>query len=267
MQTKILAHRGSTDVYLENTLAAFNQAVKDNVDGIELDIHRTIDGELVVFHDANLKRLTGKDQVIWNTKWSDIKKLILLPNLTEQEEVDFFHRKIPRLKDVLNLLKNTDLLINIELKNSLNYYPKMEEEVISLVDKFTMKNRVLYSSFNHMSMNKISSLIGPEHSAILTNNIDYSPWNYMKEIDISNYHPSVNSLQQPNLVNNIQNNEFKINIWTVDRNEQIYKSLLLGVDGIITNKPKKAIKLRSQFEKDNGKKALEYISNLNYPII
>lgn len=251
MQTKIFAHKGSNRIYPENTLAAFKQAIKDGVDGIELDVQRTFDGELVVFHDANLKRLTGVNQAIWNMKWKDIKKLNLSTNITSLKEADYFYRKIPKLEDVLYLLNETELLINIELKNRYNYYPKMEEEIISLVDSFSMRKKVLYSSFNHVSMNKISTLIGSEYSGILTKNIDYLPWNYLEKINVLSYNPNVNSLQQPNLVNNIQDRGFEINIWTADKEEDINKSLLYGVNGIITNKPKKAIELRNQFEKEN----------------
>src|SRR5690554_4928380 len=80
MHTTIWAHRGSSHQYIENTLAAFKQAIDDGSDGIELDVQRTKDGKLVVIHDENLKRLTGDTGFVWEMTWKELQQLSLKPS-------------------------------------------------------------------------------------------------------------------------------------------------------------------------------------------
>lgn len=65
---------------------------------------------------------------------------------------EFLHCDIPTLEDVLKLFMPTDMVINIELKNGVNFYPGIELEMIELVEKYGMQSRVIYSSFNHESI-------------------------------------------------------------------------------------------------------------------
>ena len=107
VQTAIWAHRGSSTKYIENTMQAFEEAIADQADGIELDVQRTKDGQLVVYHDERLKRLTGVDKFLWQLNWTELQALDL-HSLNEEA-------KIPLLKDVLELMQDTDLIVNIEL--------------------------------------------------------------------------------------------------------------------------------------------------------
>lgn len=259
MMSEIWAHQGSSHVYIENTLAAFNQAVQDGVDGIELDVQRTADGQLVVIHDENLLRLTGKNQFIWETDWSALQALTLNTEIIQTRKIDAFHTKIPKLEEVLELIRESNVSVNIELKNSVYFYPGMEEEVIACVNKLKMEERVVYSSFNHLSMKKMGTLVGGNKCGILTMDIQNEPWVYAKKIGVASYHPMISSLQHLNLVEKCHQADLKVRVWTADDDVHIYGALLLGVDAIITNKTKKAIRLRQQFREDDGRKALEYI--------
>lgn len=262
MHTNIWAHRGSSHQYIENTLGAFKQAIDDGADGIELDVQRTKDGKLVVFHDENLKRLTGVNGFIWETTWEEIQKLTLMPNKNLSAPKDSLDTAIPSLETVLKLIEETHLVLNIELKNSIQFYKGMEEEVWSSVQRFKLEKQVLFSSFNHQSMNHMSSLAGKDRCAILTSDIQYEPWHYAKSIGVQAIHPALNSLQQKNLVKDCHEKGLKVNVWTADEEAHIYAGLLLGVDAIITNVPKRAIALRNQMRVDGGVKALESVQSL-----
>lgn len=267
MQTAIWAHRGASRDYIENTLAAFAYAIEAGADGVELDVQRTADGVLVVIHDEHLKRLTGEDKYLWQVDYADLEKMTLKAKTAQKIRHDSFHTKVPTLKEVLQLFKETDLTVNIELKNSIYLYPRMEQEIVDLVNEFAMQEQVIYSSFNHASMKLMSSMVGPEYCGILSSDIHFAPWKYTKEVEVKAYHPMINSMQQPGIIKNCQDEGLKVHVWTADDDAHIYAAFLLGVDALITNLPAKAIELRKQMTEDGGRIALEAVSSLGIPII
>ena len=78
----VIAHRGNTEKHLENTLPAFEAALKSKVDGVELDLQLTLDGTIVVFHDCNLKRLAGVSKNLESLTYPELKKIKLQKNYT-----------------------------------------------------------------------------------------------------------------------------------------------------------------------------------------
>lgn len=264
MKTEVWAHRGSSQKFIENTLAAFSQAIKDGVDGVELDVQRTIDGELVVFHDESLKRLTGTNTLLSEMTLEELQELILSSPIIKSKGIGKYYTQIPALVDVLRLFKNTDLTINIELKNNVNLYPGMELEVAELVKLEGMEDQVLYSSFNHASMALMSRIVGSKHCGLLSLDIHFQPWNYLRSVNVESYHPMINSLQQPGFIDDCSTHGLKTHVWTVNEDYYIYACLLLGVDAIMTDVPERAISLREQFIKDNGKKAREIVNSLDF---
>lgn len=267
MISEIWAHQGSSHVYIENTLAAFKQAIAEGVDGIEFDVQRTTDGELVVIHDEHLMRLTGDNRFIWELTWAELQELTLETEVVKAEKLDSFHAKVPKLDDVLELIKDSKVKANIELKNSVYFYPGMEAAIVACVNKWAMQDRVVYSSFNHLSMKKMVTLVGSEDCAILTLDIQDKPWNYARQVGVSAYHPMIASLQHLNLVEKCQQAGLKVRTWTADADVHIYAALLLGVDAVMTNKTVRALELRKQFQEDGGKKALEYVKASGLKII
>lgn len=273
MRTEIWAHRGASHDFIENTLAAFKQALDVGADGVELDVQRTADGKLVVIHDEHLQRLTGENKYLWQTTYAQLQQMTLTSHVvppldfkgTAKEES--FHQKVPTLKEVLKLFRGTDLTINVELKNSIYFYPGMERQVLDLVAELGMQEQVLYSSFNHASMKLMSTLVGAKYCGILTSDIQFIPWDYAKSVEVLAYHPMINSLQQPGLVQNCQDAGLKVHVWTADEDGYIYAALLLGVEALMTNLPAKALELRQQFEADGGEQALTVVKALGIPII
>lgn len=252
-KTEIWAHQGSSNIYIENTIAAFKKAIRDGSDALELDVQRTADGELIVFHDENLKKMAGINEFIWNMDWLDLNKIILSKRNNKFKEIDdsYTNMKIPKLEDVLKLVKGSNITINIELKNSVYCYPNMEKEIIDCVNKFGMQNQVLYSSFNHLSISKISSLIGPKYCGILTEDIQVLPLEYIKKVGATAYHPSINSLNQSEIVEDFHKEGLKVHTWTVNEDVDIWKALFLNVDAIITDKPIRAIELQKKLQNNS----------------
>jgi glycerophosphoryl diester phosphodiesterase len=142
----------------------------------------------------------------------------------------------------------------------------MEKQVLGLVSEYNDLNRVVFSSFNHESIRRMSDLIGPEKCGLLTSDILFEPWSYLERIGAKSYHPMVNSLQQKHLIKECRKRGIKVNVWTADSEFLVSAGLLAGADAIITNYPDKAMILREQFEKDGGLQAVKAIRDSGFPL-
>jgi len=237
MKPYILGHRGAPKIAIENSLSAFKKAVDIGVDGVELDIHLTSDNEIVVIHDENLERLTDSQGCIKDMKFSELRQYNL--------ESNFFDKaKIPTLKEVLAELKTCEI-INIEIKNSLVKYPNIEKRAVDLVKKLKLEEKVIFSSFNHYSIKKIQEIDPNIKSGILYTSNIYEPWNYAKLLDIKNLHPHY-SVTTKKLIDESHKNGLEVFVFGVNAEKEIKTLLNIGVDGIITDYPKKAMKLRNK---------------------
>lgn len=152
---KIWAHRGCSQRYPENTMAAFSEALKiPGLTGIELDIQLTRDGEMVVIHDERVDRTTDGVGYVKDYTLAGIKRLGI-------GNANGGHERIPTIGEVLDLLQGRmgeGLLLNIELKNSIMPYPGMEEKIIKLVSDRGLGSKAVYSSFYAKSLEKIRKL-------------------------------------------------------------------------------------------------------------
>ncbi len=137
------AHRGVHNIYPENSIPAFKKAIEMNV-GIELDVHLTKSGEILVFHDYNLKRMTGINKKIEELK-SKENKLYRLSNTNEY---------IPTLTEVLNLV-NGKVPLLIELKTKLNY-SKFAKKIKHIISSY--KGEIYIQSFNPIIIRKLYKL-------------------------------------------------------------------------------------------------------------
>ena len=141
----IWAHRGCSQLYPENTITAFEHAMKiPGLTGIELDIQLTKDGELVVIHDERVDRTTDGFGYVRDYTLKELSWLHIHTGFEKAEH-------IPTMKEVFELLKpmlkENGLLLNIELKNSVYPYPGMEEKIVDMVHEFGVQDAVIYSSF------------------------------------------------------------------------------------------------------------------------
>lgn len=142
------AHRGWSGLYPENTLLAFQKAIELGVDGFEMDVQLSRDGEVVVFHDETLDRVTGYHGYLRDLTVSELKRL----DASSGFRGLYGKNEIPTLREFLELVAPTELIVNMELKNNRQYYPRLEEKVIALVRAFGMEKRVIFSSFNNVSI-------------------------------------------------------------------------------------------------------------------
>lgn len=144
----IYAHRGFSGKYPENTILAFKKCLDMDIYGIELDVHRTKDGKIVVIHDEKVDRTFNGHGFVKDFTLRKLKTL----NSSFEGYQNNKECKIPTLEEVLILISPTDLILNIELKTDKINYPNIEKDVLELILKYNMKNRVLISSFNSNSL-------------------------------------------------------------------------------------------------------------------
>ena len=167
---KIWAHRGCCTLYPENTLEAFRAAAElDGITGIELDIQLTSDGEMVVFHDENLRRVTHIDRNVRGCTLAEIKNIAIPAN-------DGKYCSIPTLEEVLVMMKpyceSRGILINIELKTSVIRYDGIESKAYEIVRKYGMEQYIVWSSFLAESVDIIKKIDQDAKTAVVAMSIE-----------------------------------------------------------------------------------------------
>lgn len=234
----VWAHRGASGYMPENTMEAFELAVEQEADGIELDVQLSRDGELVILHDETLNRVTDGKGMVKDFDLQELKKLHVQTKHTPKGTY-----RIPTLNEVLDLMKKTDMLVNIELKNSIWLYEGLEEKVLKLVKEMGMEEQIFYSSFNHYSLIRLKKLNPFVRTGLLFNDgwIDVAA--YGKSLGVTALHPAVYHLQYPDFVKQCREAGLKLNIWTANEPEHIEMVKKAGADAVITNYPDRALRM------------------------
>lgn len=237
--TKIFAHRGASGYAPENTLEAFSLAMEQGAEGIELDVQLTKDGEVVVIHDETIDRTgSGKGDVREYTL-EELKKLSFHNHMEAYKGV-----KIPTLKEVLELVKPGEMEVNIELKTGIYWYPGIEEKTIQVVKEAGMENRVIYSSFNHYSIQKVLENQADAETAYLYSDVILDVDKYAKKTGIGGLHPAVYHLKMAEFLKEYKESGLKVRVWTVNKEEDMRSFIEADLEAIITNYPDKALNIR-----------------------
>ena len=221
-----IGHRGSKGYIAENTLESINHAILLGVDGIEIDIFKCLSGELVLSHENNLKRLTGRSGQLEKLTLDELKKFLVVGKY-----------KIPTLIDVLTRIENP-LFVNIELKgfNTAQATSKIIAD-ISTSTSWSLEHFIV-SSFNWNELELFRSIDKNTPVGVLVNKsmsvneaIEFG-----KKINAQAIHPNFKLLDDK-AVKKIKNNGFKIYSWTVNNRDDINLMKKLKVDGIISDFP------------------------------
>lgn len=219
----IIGHRGAKGHLAENTLESIKKALDLGVDGIEIDVHRCASGQLVVFHDFTLDRMTnGTGEVSKHT-------------LNQLKQVEVKGRcQIPTLSEVLSFVNNKCLL-NIELKGH-----NTAEEASRLITFFVEKKgweykNIIVSSFQKELLQTVYKTNDKIPLGVLTDtNLDEAV-NFAKTIKAVSIHPDYTMLTQE-IVENLKE-DFKVFTYTVNNLKPIKRIKSYGVDGIISDFP------------------------------
>jgi glycerophosphoryl diester phosphodiesterase len=220
-----IAHRGGAAHELENSLRAFRNAISLNSDMIELDVHRCKSGEIIVMHDASLRRTTAGHGFISKRTFLELREVVLKSG-----------DKIPTLEEVLLLIKHR-VRVDIELKGR-----GTTRLVVKLVEKMIhyhgWKYRdFLLTSFFHKRLKKVKSLNPRIRTGALIRKTNVRLSKYQK-LEVYSINPRYDFVT-PQFVAKFHQAGIKVLPWVVNRRDDIIAMKKMGVDGIITDFPDK----------------------------
>lgn len=231
--TEITAHRGDSLNYPENTILAFTSALDKNADWIELDIQLTKDKEVVVSHDANLKRVSGVDKNIYDLTYKELQQIDVGKNYNNVGET-----RIPLLSDVFKWGILNSISFNIELK-PYEDDETLVEKTIELIKKYHMEDRVVLTSGKYSILEEIKKV----NDKIPTGYIMSLAYGDISKLDkADNFSIEASSINKE-LVKKLHNECKEVYAWTVNARDSINKMLDLNVDNIITDDVDNARKL------------------------
>lgn len=228
----VFAHRGFSGLYPENTLLAFRKALEAGATGIELDVQLSKDGEVFVIHDEKFDRTTDSHGLLIEHTSTEIKRLSAGSWFDEQ----FSKEEVPLLKEVLELIKDSQVILNIELKTGIIDYVDLEEKVLELTHLYQIHHQTVYSSFNHYSLQKLKQLDSTAKIGLLYMSGIFEAWKYAKRVGADALHPLFYAVR-PDFVASSHNEGLEVNTYTVNDKETMKLMIQTGVDGIITDYP------------------------------
>jgi len=248
----VMAHQGGADLAPSNTMAAFRNAAQMGVDVLELDVHTTKDGVVVVIHDATVDRTTNGTGRVHDLAWSDLQKLDAGYQFSTDNGQTFPFRgqgvTIPTLQEVLAAFPT--LRINIEIKQA---DPPMEQAVADLIQQAGAQERVLVVASNSDVIERFRALM-PE-VATGASESEVRGFFYAQTLRVSAfYRPTADALQVPENFGNIQvlsphfvqaahARDVAVHAWTINDVESMRRLLDMGIDGIITDRPDLALEV------------------------
>jgi glycerophosphoryl diester phosphodiesterase len=246
----IIAHRGSSALAPENTLAAFGRAFDDGADGIELDVRLTSDGVPVVIHDATLQRTAGNRGLIRKITSAQLAETEVgswfnhaQPGFARQ---DYAHECVPTLERVFQLVIDrgqAKCTMYVELKTD-GKEPELARAVVELVKRFHFQDRVVVVSFDLGSLRQVKlltssmrtgGLFAPRHGGgtglRAERIVSMATGAGANELLLNRL------IARPKLVRLAQTRGLAVVVWTVDDANWLERGADLGVHALITNNP------------------------------
>jgi glycerophosphoryl diester phosphodiesterase len=247
----VVAHRGASAAFPENTLPSFHGAIDAGADVVELDVRLTADGEAVILHDLDVAATTDGSGLVHTLRLADVKRLDASGGRGRRVEV-------PTLREALELLSGR-AGVDIEIKN-LPGEPAFDSpreeavlEAVRLLRETDFRGAVLITSFNWLSIEKVRELDPSIPTGLLTT-AEVDPW---AAIDYAKGHGHTFLLPQASavleagepFVGAAHASGILVGTWTVDDPHTIERLFEMGVDAIATNDPATAVPIRDRFRR------------------
>ena len=232
----VIAHRGYSEAYPENTLAAFEAAIETGALMSELDVTLSRDRHVIVIHDDHLDRTT------------DASGLVVQRNLSELKQLDagswfdqrFKGETIPTLAEVLRMAKGRGLL-NVEIKSSA-YAPghpddAIEKQVVDLIRRRRMMRSTVVSSFSRPILEQLAAMKNPPALALISEEpATDETLAFCRRIRSFSWHPD-HRIVTADLVEEMHSHNIRVYPWTVKTAKELQRVRAMGVDGVIVNDP------------------------------
>ena len=222
----VIGHRGARGHVAENTLASIEKAMELGVDGVEIDVFRCATGELVVFHDKTLEKLTDGVGYIEQMTLDSIKQFRVLGK-----------EPIPTLNEVMDLIDGK-IQLNIELKGTQTAILTSELLALYFKESNWKPEDIFISSFDWNELDVFYEVNKEVAIAVLTEDDPLDAIPIGQRLSAFAINPNFKSLTQKN-IKKIQDAGFKVYPWTVNEPEDIKKMIEIGVDAVITDYPER----------------------------
>jgi glycerophosphoryl diester phosphodiesterase len=222
----VIAHRGASGQAPENTMAAFEKAVADGTDWIELDVQENADGVVIVQHDSDFKRVGRDNLKTWNATNDDLRDL----DIGSWFRPEFSDQRVPTLREVLERAKG-HVNVLIELK----YYghdKELEPKVVQIVEQTGMEPHIMLMSLKLEGLRKAAAL-RPDWKRGLLNTVAVGDLTRL-DLDFLALNAAAASTAQ---IRRAHSRGMKVYVWTVDDPLQLSVMMSRGVDGVITDRP------------------------------
>lgn len=235
--TLIIAHRGFMSEGVENTISALVASVEAGADIVEIDIQQTKDGEFVVFHDATLNRLANRSEAVHT--------LTLAQLMAIEVTADGHRDMIPSLQQMIDAAKAHDVTLLVEVKTHGYETPDYLERIVAQLADNGVLSTYYVQSLNNTIMEKMEAL----EPRLKTGSVYAFHVGSLPTTDTDFYAIEDSSVSAKVLEEARQKNK-PLFIWTVNSERSLQRYLEQDVDGLITNNPHTAAKLRSRLEQD-----------------
>ncbi|MCP4399385.1 MAG: hypothetical protein GY801_19060 [bacterium] len=244
----VTAHRGSSKKAPENSLSAVRQAIEDGADYAEIDVQETADGVIVVVHDADLMRVTGRPLPLWKTLYEELKDL----DAGSWFSPEFAGEKIPTLKEMIELARGK-IKLNIELKFNGNA-DRLTERVVEIVQEENFVDRCVISSLNYEAVLRAKEL----DEELQVGYIIFGAIGKSSRIQ-SDFLSVSKDIISESMIAKVHANDREVHIWTYsDAPNALDRFIYLGVDNIITDYPAELVQtLKRRAEMDDFERVKE----------
>lgn len=227
-RVEITAHRGNSSQAPENTLAAFESAIEAGTDWIETDVTQSKDGVLVLFHDEDMERLTGRQGKIWDFTFEELKGIrpesFMGPS--------FRDAGIPSLSEALDLCRGRakmDLEIKVNGSQTADYV----DRVVAMIREKGMEDQCMVTSFQYSVLERTKALAPGLKTGFITSTA-LTPGQSLAAADYVMLHVN---LTDPQTVSQLQAQGKRVGAWTVNDYVSLEKCRQSGVDNVITDRP------------------------------
>ena len=225
---KVIAHRGLSGIETENTNSAFVAAGNRSYWGIETDVHKTVDGVYVVFHDDNTGRVANKDLVVEEATYKELCELTLNDINGKQGRRDLI---IPLLQDYINICRKYNKHAVLELKNEFTY--EDVKEIVEIIGSYEYLDDTTFISFDLNSLISLRQILPNQKAQYLTSEFSDEILENLKKykLDLDIEYHSVNK----DMMKILKENNIEVNCWTCNDAEEGEKLVECGVDYITSN--------------------------------
>lgn len=225
---RMIAHRGLSGIELENTNSAFVAAGNRSYFGIETDVHITADGQFVIIHDDNTKRVAADEMIVEKTTFDTLRSIRLVDKDGQKGRYDLI---MPSLAEYISICKKYDKDAVLELKN--HFKPEHIYQIVEIIREIGWLDRTIFISFDLPNMICIREHLPQQRAQFLIS--EQTEWLVdtlrKHNLDLDIKHTAVTA----DLVSALHEAGLEVNVWTVDTPEDAQRVIECGVDYITSN--------------------------------